>query len=116
MYNSEYFKLYKLKSVKQSEFEKSKEWLEKNRNNKYDSIFDILGHQNSIDVHKKKLIDIPTKITQIEQNMEKQLMATLISRNWRKFAYKSWKYRMKVYAFATSAGLITLLFTTKFLS
>ena len=116
MYNCEYFKLYKLKSIKQSELERCKEWLQNNSDKKYDSIFDILGHQNNIDVYNKKLISIPKEITQIEKNMEKQLMATLISRNWRKFAYKSWKYRMKVYAFATSAGLITLLFTTKFLS
>ena len=116
MYNCEYFKLYKLKSIKQSELERCKEWLQNNSDKKYDSIFDILGHQNNIDVYNKKLISIPKEITQIENNMKKQLMATLISRNWRKFAYKSWKYRMKVYAFATSAGLITLLFTTKFLS
>ena len=50
MYNNEYFKLYKLKSVKQSEFERCKEWLQDNRSKKYDSIFDILGHQNKIDV------------------------------------------------------------------
>ena len=116
MYNSEYFKLYKLKSVKQSEFKRCKEWLQDNRSKKYDSIFDILGHQNNVDVYNKKLISIPKEITKIEKNMEKQLMATLIIRNWRKFAYKSWEYRMKVYAFATSVGLITLFFTTKFLS
>tara|TARA_Y100000739_G_scaffold71761_1_gene60487 strand:- start:80 stop:430 length:351 start_codon:yes stop_codon:yes gene_type:complete len=116
MYNSEYFKYYKLKSLRQSQLERCKEWLQNNRNKKYDSIFDILGHQNKIDVSKKKLVDIPKEITQIEKNMEKQLMATLISRNWRKYAYKSWEYKMKVYAFATSVGLITLLFTTKFLS
>mgnify|MGYP001193456533 FL=1 len=116
MYNCEYFKLYKLKSIKQSELERCKEWLQNNSDKKYDSIFDILGHQNNIDVYKKKLISIPKEITQIENKMEKQLMATLIIRNWRKFAYKSWKYRMKVYAFATSVGLITLFFTTKFLS
>ena len=116
MYNSEYFKYYKLKSLRQSQLERCKEWLQNNRNKKYDSIFDILGHQNNVDVYKKKLISIPKEITIIEQNMEKQLMATLISRNWRKFAYKSWEYRMKVYAFATSVGLITLFFTTKFLS
>mgnify|MGYP001334297873 FL=1 len=116
MYNCEYFKLYKLKSIKQSELERCKEWLQNNSDKKYDSIFDILGHQNNVDVYNKKLISIPKEITKIEKNMEKQLMATLIIRNWRKFAYKSWKYRMKVYAFATSVGLITLFFTTKFLS
>lgn len=116
MYNCEYFKYYKLKSIKQSELERCKEWLQNNSDKKYDSIFDILGHQNNVDVYKKKLISIPKEITKIEKNMEKQLMATLIIRNWRKFAYKSWKYRMKVYAFATSVGLITLFFTTKFLS
>ena len=99
MYNCEYFKLYKLKSIKQSELERCKEWLQNNSDKKYDSIFDILGHQNNIDVYKKKLISIPKEITQIENKMEKQLMATLIIRNWRKFA-SMWKYRMKVYAFA----------------
>ena len=41
-----------------------------NSDKKYDSIFDILGHQNNIDVYKKKLISIPKEITQIENKME----------------------------------------------
>ncbi|PQM59037.1 MAG: hypothetical protein CML47_06965 [Rhodobacteraceae bacterium] len=83
MYNHEYLKLYRIKCNKIHEKDDAIKWIESHSTPPSESIFDILSHQNKMDINNKIILSFPDEISKIDDKMEKILCASIIQRSWR---------------------------------
>ena len=118
MYNHEYLKLYRIKCNKIHEKDEARAWLQR-ATPPSESIFDILSHQNKMDINNKIVLSFPDEISKIDDKMEKILCASIIQRAWRSGA----ALRARTNKLLISVGVASIVavvfiasFTTRFQS